>query len=304
MIIKNSAFITSAGAPKDRIVSDTVQIAVVGKSNVGKSSFINFLTNDGKLARTSKAPGRTRLINYFLINDGNFILTDLPGYGFAKVCQEEKEKWAILIDDYLEKEESLAHVFFLLDLRHDPTDEDMTMYNYLFKNAIPFTVIATKADKIPKSKIRNQIKHFATLIKLGVDNVIPVSNVTKIGKEEVLSKIDGIIAAFKEHAEFQRAEDEAEDIAEKEYLNSDEFIANAQKEAELTNKNEKERIEKLDKITKNNDSNKVNKSNRVYTDAKRRNGNKNNKDNRFIDKKKDLYNHKIENVNKKPIKKP
>jgi Predicted GTPase len=90
MIIKKASFITSAGAPKDRLLSDIMQIAVVGKSNVGKSSFINYLTNDSKLARTSKEPGRTRLINYFLINDGDFILTDLPSYGYARVNDAEK----------------------------------------------------------------------------------------------------------------------------------------------------------------------------------------------------------------------
>lgn len=112
MIIKNASFITSAASPKDMIVSDTMQIAVVGKSNVGKSSFINMMTNDGKLARVSKEPGRTRLINYFLINGGDFILTDLPGYGFAKVGDDEKIRWAKLIDGYLDNEEALAHVFF------------------------------------------------------------------------------------------------------------------------------------------------------------------------------------------------
>ena len=92
MVIKNASFVTSAAKPGDRIVSELIQIAVVGKSNVGKSSFINYITGDGKLARTSKQPGRTRLINYFLINNGEFLLTDLPGYGFAKVSREEKKK--------------------------------------------------------------------------------------------------------------------------------------------------------------------------------------------------------------------
>ena len=98
MIIKKASFITSAAGAKDMIVSELPQVAVVGKSNVGKSSFINYLANDGKLARTSKEPGRTRLINYFLFNE-DFILTDLPGYGFARVSREEKKKWAATIED-------------------------------------------------------------------------------------------------------------------------------------------------------------------------------------------------------------
>ena len=192
MIIKKASFITSAGAPKDRLLSDIMQIAVVGKSNVGKSSFINYLTNDSKLARTSKEPGRTRLINYFLINDGDFILTDLPGYGYARVNDAEKRKWAELIDNYLLNEETLAHIFFLVDIRHDPTSDDMIMYNYLFKSGLPFTVIATKADKIAKSKVKNQINHIGGILKLGMDNILPVSSTDKTGKDAVLEKIDRI----------------------------------------------------------------------------------------------------------------
>lgn len=194
MIIKNAAFVTSAATPKDRIVSELKQIAVLGKSNVGKSSFINYLTNDGKLARTSKLPGRTRLINYFLINNGDFLLTDLPGYGFAKVNDDEKRKWSELIENYLSCDEALAHVFFLVDIRHDPTREDFVMYNYLFKTGLPFTVIATKADKLPRSQIKNQVRHIASLFKLGEGNVIPVSSIEKQGKEKVLEVIERILA--------------------------------------------------------------------------------------------------------------
>ena len=151
MEIKKSAFVSSAASPGNRIKSHLKQIAVVGKSNVGKSSFINLLTNDGKLARTGKLPGRTRLINYFLINE-EFFLTDLPGYGFARVSREEKQKWALLIDDYLLNEEMLCHVLFLVDIRHEPTADDAEMYNFLVRRNLPFTVVATKSDKLPKSQ--------------------------------------------------------------------------------------------------------------------------------------------------------
>ncbi len=204
MIIKKTAFITSASNGKDRIVSDLPQIAVVGKSNVGKSSFINYLANDSKLARTSKAPGRTRLINYFLFNE-DFILTDLPGYGFAKVSWDEKKKWSIIIEDYLNEEPNLKLVCFLVDIRHDPTDDDKIMYNYLFQRGIPFLIIATKSDKIAKSKVKNQLRHLASILKVGMDNVLPVSSQEKKGKEEILAKFEQILypPVFEEDEEIE-----------------------------------------------------------------------------------------------------
>lgn len=192
MIIKKASFITSAAGAKDMIVSELPQVAVVGKSNVGKSSFINYLANDGKLARTSKEPGRTRLINYFLFNE-DFILTDLPGYGFARVSREEKKKWAATIEDYLDNEENLRLVCFLVDIRHDPTEDDKIMYNYLFKRAVPFIIVATKSDKIAKSKVKNQLRHLASVLKVGMDNILPVSSQNKTGKEQVLEKIEKIV---------------------------------------------------------------------------------------------------------------
>ena len=192
MIIKKASFITSAAGAKDMIVSELPQVAVVGKSNVGKSSFINYLANDGKLARTSKEPGRTRLINYFLFNE-DFILTDLPGYGFASVSRDEKKKWAATIEDYLDNEENLRLVCFLVDIRHDPTEDDKIMYNYLFKRAVPFIIVATKSDKIAKSKVKNQLRHLASVLKVGMDNILPVSSQNKTGKEEVLEKIEKIV---------------------------------------------------------------------------------------------------------------
>ena len=192
MIIKKASFITSAAGAKDMIVSELPQVAVVGKSNVGKSSFINYLAIDGKLARTSKEPGRTRLINYFLFNE-DFILTDLPGYGFARVSREEKKKWAATIEDYLDNEENLRLVCFLVDIRHDPTEDDKIMYNYLFKRAVPFIIVATKSDKIAKSKVKNQLRHLASVLKVGMDNILPVSSQNKTGKEEVLEKIEKIV---------------------------------------------------------------------------------------------------------------
>jgi len=198
MQIKNASYIKGAADYAQCIVSDVPQIAVAGKSNVGKSSFINFLTNDGKLARTSKLPGRTRLINYFLINGGKedeFILADLPGYGFAKVSNAEKRRWAELLEKYLACDKSLRHVFFLVDIRHEPTADDKTMYNYLFKNGLPFTVIATKADKISKSQVGVRKRAIASTFHIGESNVVAVSSTERTGKDVVLTRIEQILAA-------------------------------------------------------------------------------------------------------------
>lgn len=199
MIIKKSSYVKGAAKYEQCIVSNLPQIAVAGKSNVGKSSFINYLVGDGKLARTSKLPGRTRLINYFLINEGDereFLLADLPGYGFAKVSNDEKLKWADLLEKYLAREKMLKHVFFLVDIRHDPTNDDVTMYNYLFKNNVPFTIVATKADKVSKSQVKNRLRSIANFLKVGEGNLIAVSSLNKTGKEAVLERIDKVWEAM------------------------------------------------------------------------------------------------------------
>lgn len=198
MIIKKAVYVKGAAKYEQCIASDLPQIAVAGKSNVGKSSFINYLVNDGKLARTSKLPGRTRLINYFLVNDGNpdeFLLADLPGYGFAKVSDAEKLKWADLLEKYLAREKQLKHVFFLVDIRHDPTNDDVTMYNYLFKNNLPYTIVATKADKVSKSQVKNRLRSIANFLKVGEGNLIAVSSTVKTGKEQVLDRIEKVLEA-------------------------------------------------------------------------------------------------------------
>ncbi len=199
MVIKKSSYVKGAAQYGQCIVSDLPQIAVAGKSNVGKSSFINYLVNDSKLARTSKLPGRTRLINFFLINQDmpdQFLLADLPGYGFAKVSDAEKLKWADLLEKYLANETKLTHVFFLVDIRHDPTADDVTMYNYLFKNNVPYTIVATKADKISKSQVKNRLRSIAAYLKVGEANLIAVSSTAKTGKDAVLDRIGKVLDAY------------------------------------------------------------------------------------------------------------
>ena len=194
MIIREAKFITSAADRKGFVRPDKPMIAVCGKSNVGKSSFINMLANRNKLARTSAEPGRTRLVNYF--DFGEFLLADLPGYGFARVSKGEKEKWAHLLDDFF-AQDSISHVFALADIRHDPTADDLLMIQYLYTVRLPFTVIATKADKLAKTRVKDAVRRVAAAFRTGEGNVIAVSNETRRGKEEVLSVLDSVVAGVR-----------------------------------------------------------------------------------------------------------
>ena len=173
--------------------SYAVEIAVAGKSNVGKSSFINFICHNSKLAKTSKEPGRTRLLNYFVINDGAFYLVDLPGYGYAKVNDEEKAKWGKLIETYFQNSAGLKNVFVLVDIRHDPTENDMQMFKYLYFYNIPFTIIATKADKLSRSACFKRKKEIADYIGVGVDNIFVCSAQEKTGGEAIYDRIRQIL---------------------------------------------------------------------------------------------------------------
>ncbi len=193
-MIKNAEFVTSVGNATQFKDTGTPEIAVAGKSNVGKSSFINFICNNKKLAKTSKEPGRTRLLNYFSINKGEYYLVDLPGYGFARVSDAEKQKWGNLIEGYFRNSERLKNVFVLVDIRHDPTADDMQMFKYLYFYRIPFTIIATKADKLSRSAGMKRKKEIADYIGVGVDNVIVCSSLDKTGGEAIFKRIDEILS--------------------------------------------------------------------------------------------------------------
>lgn len=190
--ITKAEFITSSASKAQFIQSEKPIIAVCGKSNVGKSSFINMLANRKKLAKVSKEPGRTRLINYF--DFGEFILADLPGYGFARVSRDEKLKWARLLDDFFAEKDRIAHVFALADIRHNPTADDMQMIEYLYYHLVPFTVIATKADKLSKAAQSKSKTNIASFYKCGADNIIATSAQTRQGYEDVLSAIEKFIS--------------------------------------------------------------------------------------------------------------
>lgn len=188
--IPNAEFITSAASQEQFIVTDKPIIAVCGKSNVGKSSFINMITNRKKLAKVSKEPGRTRLVNYF--DCGSFILADLPGYGYAKVSKEEKAKWAKLLDAFF-AERRAAHVFALCDIRHDPTADDRQMIEYLYYHVVPFTVIATKADKLSKAQQNKSVINIAATYKCGAGDIVATSSETRQGLDKVLERIESIL---------------------------------------------------------------------------------------------------------------
>ena len=179
MIIKNATFITSAASPAQFIKPDKPIIAVVGKSNVGKSSFINMLANQKKLAKTSDTPGRTRLVNYF--DFGEFVLADLPGYGYAKVSKAEKEKWGVTMQKFFADKSNASYVFSLVDIRHKPTADDVTMVNFLHSCAFPFSFIATKADKLSRMQVKNNVADIARFFAVTPHNVIAVSSETRQG---------------------------------------------------------------------------------------------------------------------------
>ena len=191
VVIKKATFITSAASTDQFITPDKPMIAVCGKSNVGKSSFINMLANRKKLAKTSSEPGRTRLVNYF--DFGEFILADLPGYGFARVSKGEKEKWAKTLDSFFKDQDKIAHVFMLADSRHDPTADDLQMIEFLHYHILPFTVVLTKADKLSKMKLKEHIKAIAADLYLGEKNLLATSAETGYGKDVVLQKIRDVI---------------------------------------------------------------------------------------------------------------
>lgn len=190
-VIKQAEFNTSVGLGGAYPAARRCEIAVVGRSNVGKSSLINALTNNRKLARTSQTPGKTRLINYFLLNRDVY-LVDLPGYGFAKTGKQERESWGRLIGDYLASGR-VTHLFLLLDIRHAPTDEDRQMFQWLLYYGVPFTLVATKADKLARSK-RMQAANAAAKLLGAPPFAIPFSTETGDGKDALLVRVAQIVS--------------------------------------------------------------------------------------------------------------
>ena len=169
------------------------EFIMLGRSNVGKSSFVNTILNRKNLARISSKPGKTVTINFYNIED-NFYLVDVPGYGYADTSKEEIRKFGLMVEEYLQKREELKRVFLLVDFRIKPTNDDILMYNFLKYYQIPVTIIATKSDKVGAKDREKNLKQIRDTLDLVVgDNLIVFSSVTKDGKEEVLKLIENIV---------------------------------------------------------------------------------------------------------------
>ncbi|MEX1377873.1 MAG: ribosome biogenesis GTP-binding protein YihA/YsxC [Eubacteriales bacterium] len=193
MKITKAEFLTSIADYQKAKILPRPQIALVGRSNVGKSTLINILCNRKNLARVSSSPGKTRLINLFNIND-SFYLVDLPGYGFAKVNPAERERWSTMMEDYFSQSKDLKHIFLLMDIRREPSQDDLQMSLWIQHSAIPCTIIATKADKIPKSRRKPIASQLSD--KLAMTFATPTimfSSLEKLGVLEMRQRIGDIL---------------------------------------------------------------------------------------------------------------
>ena len=183
MEVKKSEFIISAVSHEQYPESDFPEVSFVGRSNVGKSSIINSLLNRKKLVKVSSTPGKTRLINFFLVNE-QFFLVDLPGYGYAAVSQTEKKKWGDMIEEYLKTRNNLTNVVLLVDIRHKPTADDKMMYDFIKYYRSKVIVVATKLDKITKNSIQKQLKMVKEELKLDSQDVLTsYSSLNHTGRE-------------------------------------------------------------------------------------------------------------------------
>lgn len=191
MIIKNVNLETVIGVTTKQLpFHEEAEFAFAGKSNVGKSSLINALMNRKSYARTSSEPGKTQTINYYKIND-EFYFVDLPGYGYAKVSRTERERWAVMIEKYLNNSPSLKAVFCLVDSRHEPTQNDINMYHWVVESGLTPIVIATKADKIKRSQYQKQVSVIRKKIGMAKEHpVILFSSESKMGRDKIYEILD------------------------------------------------------------------------------------------------------------------
>ena len=187
-IIKNAVFLKSQADSENYDGFKLPEVLLLGRSNVGKSSIINMLSNNSKLAKVSSTQGKTKLINFFLFNN-EFVLVDLPGYGYAETSKLEQQRWGKMIDGFIEKTENLACAVLLVDIRHAPTAQDIQMLDYLTFNNIPVTIVATKYDKIKKSERMSKLTTIASTLKVGVENIYIVSSETSYGKDSLVNRI-------------------------------------------------------------------------------------------------------------------
>lgn len=193
MVIKNVSLDIVCGITSKLPENDRPEIAFAGKSNVGKSSLINALMNRKSLARTSSQPGKTQTINFYNVNDAMY-LVDLPGYGYAKVSKAAQEQWGKLIERYLHQSKMLKAVFLLIDIRHEPSNNDKMMYDWIVNNGYNPIIIATKLDKLKRSQVQKHVK----MIKQGLNlipgtQVIPFSATSKQGREEIWQLMEELL---------------------------------------------------------------------------------------------------------------
>lgn len=195
MVIKK-AELEAVAVKKNQYPEDnTAEIAFAGRSNVGKSSLLNLLTNRRSLARVSGNPGKTRTINFYRINDA-FRIVDLPGYGYAKLSKSVTENWGAMMEAYFQNRQGLKKVVQLVDIRHTPSAQDQQMYDYLRHYGLDGIVVATKADKVSRNELQKCIKTIRQTLKLGPEDlVIPVSALKKTGYEELLAEIEKLLEA-------------------------------------------------------------------------------------------------------------
>ena len=182
-MINNIKYETSAFSKKNILKTDKKQIVLVGKSNVGKSSFINSIANQKGLAKVGQTPGKTKSLNYYNVNNEYYIV-DLPGYGYSTMTKQEKLKTSEMINEYIHNNPNIAHIFFLVDIRHKPTNDDRIMYDWLIEQNIPFTIIATKADKIAKTKIDEYLLQITKTL-FSKENIIAFSSESKLNVDKI-----------------------------------------------------------------------------------------------------------------------
>ena len=195
MVIKNVSLDIVCGITSKLPDTNRPEVAFAGKSNVGKSSLINGLMNRKSLARTSAQPGKTQTINFYNINEAMY-LVDLPGYGYAKVSQSEKEKWGKMIERYLHTSKNLKAVFLLIDIRHDPSANDKMMYQWIVDQGFQPIIIATKLDKLKRSQVQKHVKMLKNRSESASGNKSnPVFSVTKQGRDEIWNLVDQILAS-------------------------------------------------------------------------------------------------------------
>lgn len=193
MLVKNPKFEISAVRPNQYPSNGLPEIVLVGKSNVGKSSFVNTMINRKKLARTSSEPGKTRQINFYNMDD-SFYFVDLPGYGYSKMSKKEQEQVGKFIEEYLFHRKEISLIIFLVDIRHNPTENDRLMYNYIISSGFPCLILANKADKIAKTKVDDSVKSLQKQLNPLVDiTTLPFSSERKIYQEDVWNYIEQFI---------------------------------------------------------------------------------------------------------------